>query len=89
MSYAEKMTNPIAVGSVKIPAKDPIRWSYKDVTYDEDKWASADRFLPLEYDLCYLKTKDDRIVNGWYTGQTWDGLHVIDNRNIKYWKKAD
>lgn len=83
------MTKPISVGSIKTSGKSPIHWSYRDVKYDDNRWALSDQYTPLEYDLCHLKTEGGLTFIGWYTGQVWDGLNLSSDHKIKYWKKID
>jgi hypothetical protein len=84
---------PITVGKIKIKKKPPctnhIYYNYKDVTYDSDGWADCRFYLPEEFDLCDLKTKQGKFLRGWHTGQTWDGLHLKRTDRIEYWKRYE
>lgn len=68
----------------KIPlrAKDI---GYKSIKFDADKWADASEYLPMEFDLCYLKT-NERTFSGWHTGFCWDGLKIKPRENVLFWK---
>jgi len=62
--------------------------AYRDLKYDEDKWVDASLFLPADFDLVYLKTKE-KTYSGWAVGNTWDGLkHKLDSE-VLYWKRHD
>ena len=62
---------------------------YSRVEYDKRGFADASRFLPIEFELCNLKTTIGTIVPGW-----WDGVsfysHKIKNRDLKVvaWEKT-
>ena len=58
---------------------------YSDVKYDLCDWADASKYLPADFDLLYLKTKDKTYV-GWSQGKKWDGLNVPKDINVLYWK---
>lgn len=64
------------------------KFSYRDVVYDEDKWVDAKKFLPADFDLMFLKTKD-KTYPGWSSGVKWDGLNVPKNLEVLYWKRQD
>jgi len=82
------MPSPITVGKIKVKnQKHGVYWSYRDVKYDECGWACVDDFLPMEFELCYLKTDDNKSLMGWYTGAIWDGMKVKETDVIKYWKR--
>lgn len=62
--------------------------TYRDVKYDADKWVDAKFFLPADFDLVHLKTKD-KTYSGWAMGNKWDGLkHKLDSE-VFYWKRQD
>lgn len=62
-----------------------VKFRYKDVTFDEDGWADAKEFRPLDGDLLYIKTKDNLHI-GWSQGDRWDGLHFEDLPDVIAWK---
>ncbi len=64
------------------------KFSYQDVQYDEDKWVGAKKFLPADFDLLFMKTKD-KTYPGWSVGKKWDGLNVPENLEVLYWKRQD
>ncbi len=72
----------------KVGTKSDIKrlHTYKDVLFDCDGWADVNLFLPIDYDLCLLKT-DHKTYVGWNTGSGWDGLQVPDNLHVLYWKR--
>jgi hypothetical protein len=61
------------------------RCCYKNVKRDAGGWVDADNFIPEDYDLCYLKTKDKTYV-GWWTGLNWDCAKPIEGK-VLYWKR--
>ncbi len=86
----EDIIKIIQVGKVKEYKgnyKPNILYSYRDVNYDLDEWADANKYLPKEYDLCLLKTDIGRTINGWHNGTSWDGLRLKDGEKIKFWQK--
>lgn len=60
-------------------------FNYSNVSFDNNKWADASKFLPREFDLCYCKT-NDRILSGWHTGISWDGHRIRSTDEILFWK---
>ena len=76
------------VGREYIKAGDKERkFSYTDVEYDPDNWVDANKYLPADYDLMYLKIKDKKTISGWAVGCNWDGLHFNDKDIVLYWKR--
>lgn len=61
--------------------------SYKTVVSDIDGWVDAKKYLPVDYDLMYLKIKDKPTAHGWIVGRKWDGLKIKPEDEILYWKK--
>lgn len=61
-------------------------WKYSDIEYDADGWVNAGKYLPQDFDLCYLKT-DSGNKRGWWTGNVWDGLRLDNKQEIYYWKR--
>lgn len=59
------------------------------VKYDEDGWVDATKFLPIDYDLMYLKVDGVKgFIRGWYSGTVWDGLKYQEGQKVLYWKMA-
>lgn len=71
---------------VGVYRKGKGKYTYKDVSFDANGWADVERFLPITFDLCLLKSKD-RIFTGWFNGMTWDGLRMKPNDVVLYWKR--
>lgn len=62
-------------------------FSYHDVEFDENKWADASKYLPIDFDLCHCRVKDhDKTRSGWYTGHQWDGIKIRDTDTVLFWK---
>ena len=64
---------------------DGKKLSYKALKYSPAGWINASRFLPLEFDLCTLKTQK-RKSPGWHTGGVWFGLKLKKNDKVIAWK---
>lgn len=64
------------------------KFSYRDVIYDADMWVDAKKFLPADYDLMWLKTKE-KTYPGWSVGTLWDGLNIQPEIEVIYWKKRE
>lgn len=77
-----KVKRDLFEGAIK-----PRYWTYKDVKYDEDGWADANKYLPADYDLVYLKIEDQPCVCGWSAGNSWDGLQVKKEDKVLFWKR--
>jgi hypothetical protein len=88
----------IKVGNVKesIQKKDKksgkmkkveILYSYKDVHYDIDGWADSNLFLPDDYDLVYMKIEGKKIMPGWISATSWNGLRLKPEGKVVYWKR--
>lgn len=61
-------------------------YSYTDVDFDKNGWADATKYLPDEFDLCYLRT-DSGMKIGWFCGNGWDGKTVEKWDVITKWKR--
>lgn len=78
------------VGVDFIPTtKRKRRISYKDIKdeYDEDGWMDANKYMPGNYDLMFLKVKDKGILSGWAIGKSWDGLTIKPDDEVIAWKR--
>lgn len=75
----------IKVGTTKRTEKR--LYSYADIEKDPYGWVEANKYLPEDYDMCYLKTTEGRVKNGWYTMSFWDGLHINDKDIVQKWKR--
>jgi hypothetical protein len=58
---------------------------YSLVEYGDNGWADANKYLPLEYDLVYVKLKE-KILMGWRSMGKWIGLR-FDNEPVYAWKR--
>lgn len=83
----------IKVGVDRVPyvnkkGEDSLRYvTYADIHYDPDGWVDAEKYLPGDYDLVYLKIKDKFSKSGWIVGKRWDGLKVLEEDKVLYWKR--
>ena len=75
------MQDIIHVGSTYKNLKK--RHNYKDVKYDDSGWADVSKYLPGDFDLCYLKT-ETKIIPGWHTNNSWDGKRVKENEKVSF-----
>jgi hypothetical protein len=75
------------VGKSIVEGIKPRKFAYRDIPFDEDGWADAERFMPADYDLVFLKIEGKKSVSGWSTGNSWDGLKLEKADKVKYWKR--
>jgi len=62
---------------------------YPDIKYDADGWANASEYLPVDFDILYLKVEGLKgIIRGWSTGTSWDGAKLPHGSKILYWKRS-
>lgn len=59
--------------------------TYRHVDFDKDKWADVNKYLPIEYDMCYCKG-ENAILPGWYNGIGWDGHRIKPDFKVLFWK---
>jgi hypothetical protein len=80
----------IQVGLSKL--KDPLSnksrpYKYSDIP-SEKGWVEVLKFLPIPFDLMYLRVKDKgRTVSGWWNGQNWEGLRLKKEEKVLKWKR--
>lgn len=70
--------------------QDPKKYfTYPMVAYDENGFADATLFHPIDYDLLTLRLhgKEDPI-KGWCCGNSWDGFKMQDSDIVTHWKKG-
>lgn len=60
---------------------------YTAVKYDCDGWAKCSEYVPEEYDICHLKTKNGLSKRGWFNGYCWDGAYITKDDEIEFWKR--
>lgn len=65
-----------------------IYFKYSDAEGDIDEWVDPMRWLPMPFDLCWLKTHG-KTRTGWWTGKDWEGLRLKATENVLYWKKCN
>lgn len=59
---------------------------YRHVTYDEDGWADASKWLPADYDLVFMKTERGPTLPGWSYGNGFEGMRLKSTDKVLYWK---
>lgn len=92
MSETERSSPPIKhvetylkVGR-KVHETDEKYFTYKQVEYDKEGWADADKFHPVDFDLLYLQIEGSTgTLRGWCSGNAWDGLKYNGEKVLK-WK---
>ena len=57
----------------------------KDLSKDYNGWVDAKRFLPLAFDLVYMRL-ERRTIPGWWNGQYWEGMRLNEQDCVLYWK---
>lgn len=61
---------------------------YSDVPTDKDKWVHDLEYMPIPYDLMFLRIKDvPRVKSGWWNGKKWEGLRLKEGEIIISWKR--
>lgn len=65
------------------------QFSYRDVHAEDDGWVDVNRFLPADFDLCWLRLHDDKVMPGWHTGHYWDALNYKSHYIITAWKRKE
>lgn len=60
--------------------------NYSSIPYEQDGWVDAKKFMPADFDLCFLKIKNKKSRFGWATGFKWDGLNIDEDDEVLYWK---
>ncbi len=75
------------VGKDIVEGVKPRKFAYRDVVYDEDDWVDANEFLPLDYDLMFVKLSNDKFTCAWTVGKKWDGLRLKADQKVVSWKK--
>jgi hypothetical protein len=66
--------------------KKPRPLSYHMIKTDIDGWVDANKYLPGDYDLVQMKM-GRKIVSGWLSGLTWDGLHYKPETKVEFWRR--
>lgn len=57
----------------------------KDLKKDYDGWVDAKLFLPLAFDLVYMRL-ERRTIPGWWNGNFWEGMRLLETDCVLYWK---
>lgn len=70
-----------------IDGKNPPKISYREVKFDEDGWADAEKWIPADYDLVFMKLKRGPTVSGWAYGNEFIGLRMKPKDVVLYWKR--
>jgi len=66
----------------------PRLLKYSDVPTDEHNWVLDLEYMPIPYDILFLKIKDHpKPKSGWWTGITWKGLMVKKEDEVLAWKR--
>lgn len=65
-------------------------FTYYDVEYDDEGWVDPTLYSPLPCDMVTIKVRSKKSgkvkqVNGWWTGDAWDGLNLRPTDEIIGW----
>lgn len=71
----------------KLKRPSQIFYKYTDALADIDGWIDPALWLPLPFDMCWLKT-DIKTKTGWWTGKGWEGLRLKAEEIVLYWKRC-
>lgn len=63
------------------------KFSYKDVKYDEDGWADASKYQPIDFDLVFMKTTEGKVKSGWIATNVWEGIRLRPEEKVIKWKQ--
>lgn len=81
----------IKVGKSRLPGKSGKKErfaTYKDIEYIFDDWVDAKKFIPMDFDIVTLRSKDKEF-KGWSVGMSWDGYRHTGKEEILQWRKVD
>ncbi len=53
---------------------------------DYEGWIEAKCSTRDEYRMMEVMTENGKVLQGWWTGYTWDGLHITRNTKVKKWR---
>lgn len=67
--------------------KDPIRIQYRHVPLDEDGWVDAEKYLPADYDLVFMKLEKGPTIAGWSYANGFEGLRLKPDDKVLFWKR--
>ena len=57
-----------------------------DPKFDENSFVSVNYAVPIDFDLVDLKTSDDRIRAGWWTGGVFYCRKLKPHEHVKAWR---
>lgn len=60
---------------------------YGQCKADLHGWIDIHEFLPIDYDMLEVKTKEGFVKTGWYTGAVWDGCKINEKDQFTHWKR--
>lgn len=89
--YSSHALKKILVAKTKIidkVTKERRPCKYSDVPTDQDKWVNDLKYVPIPYDLLFLRIKgSSRPKNGWWNGTEWEGLRLKPFDKVTAWKR--
>lgn len=63
-------------------------YKYSDIPTDINKWVYDLEYMPIPYDLMFLRLKENpKVKSGWWDGAIWQGLRLKDDETIIAWKR--
>ncbi len=97
----EKRSRGLIVDAVRPITDRPLhvgeryysKFEYHNCKSDYSGWVDANDYLPIPFDLMYLKvidheTKLNLTKYGWWNGHGWDGEKIEKEDKVLYWKRC-
>lgn len=69
--------------------KDPTRTrkaTYSDVKFDQYGWTSVNDYMPMAFDLVYMRLNNGKMITGWQHDGIWEGLGLKEEDSVTKWK---
>ncbi len=78
------LKHPIKVGS-RLSKRGSV-FSYAKIKSEANGWVDAEKYLPADLDLVFLKLEDGKVISGWIFGKIWDGYRLMPNHKVTHWR---
>lgn len=79
----------LKVGHSIVPFKGKTRLlGYDLIDYQDDGFADANKYIPNDFDMCFLTTSLGKRMNGWWTGQEFYSIRLLPGDVIVSWRKC-
>lgn len=56
---------------------------------EEERWADAKIYRPLQCELVIVKTDKGKQIPAWWNGYKWEGYRLGDKEKVLFWKMRD